>query len=484
MRLSRLFFLVLPLVSLTGCLHPHVYGLAYRELAAYRGPIETVRMVPWGPPVAADEHTQAQRDLQTYRHGSVCKERARYAVIPGGEAGGLTYFALTRPDVHSRSGGSRERAANFYVWCMASAGYRCADRSENEFCREAWTHPTATRPELFQDHRACLDTRRVFTKAITNLARYNECMIARGYRKDVGETEQERAEFIGADEADAARDLVQEPPPNTPSETATRPAPDPAAAQGAESTINPTTPEGTSGREAQLERLSSLRARGEITEDEYTILRRRVLETPVRRPERTSSVTTPAPSGRSAASGELKWPPVNSRALMSVRTSGSFGSGSHLQTVYFLGERDWQGRKAFAFSNGSVTTYADARRRTLGRAKSDVPLESFEPYFVLAEWPLVVGKRWPNRYRHHDYVAGRRFEDVQYDGKVEALEDVKTPAGTFKAFRIHLGGISSNTILWYSSDLGIFIKTRNERFSNHYLGSGVREAELVVYAER
>ncbi|MGH7308334.1 MAG: hypothetical protein ACREK6_06535 [Candidatus Rokuibacteriota bacterium] len=171
---------------------------------------------------------------------------------------------------------------------------------------------------------------------------------------------------------------------------------------------------------------------------------------------------------------------------MSVRTSGSFlsGSGWHLQTIYFLGERAWQGRKAFAFSDGVGTTYFDARRRTLGRVKADVLVESFAPYFVLAEWPLVIGKQWPNRYRHHDYVSGRRFDDVQYDGKVEAHEDVKTPAGTFKAFRIHLGGISSNTILWYSGDLGIFIKTRNERFSNHYLGSGVREAELAIYAER
>jgi hypothetical protein len=103
---------------------------------------------------------------------------------------------------------------------------------------------------------------------------------------------------------------------------------------------------------------------------------------------------------------------------------------------------------------------------------------------VLADWPLVVGKQWPNRYRYNDHMRGRSFDDVEYGGKVEALEDVKTPAGTFKAFRIHLGGTSSNYILWYSDDLGIFVKTRNERFANHYLGSGVREAELAVYAER
>jgi hypothetical protein len=186
----------------------------------------------------------------------------------------------------------------------------------------------------------------------------------------------------------------------------------------------------------------------------------------------------------SVGPGGLKWPPVNSRAVMSVRTSGSFGSGWRLQTIYFLGERTWQGRMAFAFSDGSVTTYVDAQRRTLALVKYDAPVESFEPYLVLADWPLVVGKRWPNRYRYNDHTRGRSFDDVEYGGKVEAHEDVKTPAGTFKTFRIHLGGTSSNYILWYSDDLGIFVKTRNERFANHYLGSGVREAELAVYAER
>jgi hypothetical protein len=191
-----------------------------------------------------------------------------------------------------------------------------------------------------------------------------------------------------------------------------------------------------------------------------------------------------APARPSVTPGELKWPPVNSSFVMSVWTSGSFGSGSRLQTTYFLGEREWQGRTVFAFGDGSTTTYLDARRRTLARVKADAPVEVFEPYFLLADWPLSVGKRWPNRYRHYDYVSGRRFDDVQYGGTVEAHEDVKTPAGAFKAFRIHLSGTSSNFNLWYSGELGLFVRTRTERFSNHYLGSGVREAELVSYSFR
>jgi hypothetical protein len=70
---------------------------------------------------------------------------------------------------------------------------------------------------------------------------------------------------------------------------------------------------------------------------------------------------------------------------------------------------------------------------------------------------------------------------VQHDGKVEAYEDVKTPAGTFKAFRIVLGDQSLRTTQWYSPELGLFIKTRTERLAGFFAGPGMREIELVSY---
>src|SRR4030095_1928304 len=43
------------------------------------------------------------------------------------------------------------------------------------------------------------------------------------------------------------------------------------------------------------------------------------------------------------------------------------------------------------------------------------------------------------------------------------------------------GGGRSKTVLWYSGELGLVIKTRAERFSNHYRGPGVRETEVISY---
>jgi len=194
-----------------------------------------------------------------------------------------------------------------------------------------------------------------------------------------------------------------------------------------------------------------------------------------------SRLAATAPATPSGPSADLKWPPVGSSYVVSERTSGSYGFGTRQQTTTFLGERDWQGKKALAASDGSVITYLDARRRILARVAGDTLIESFEPYSVFVDWPIFVGKSWRNRYRYHDHARGRSFNDVQTDCAVEAYEDVVTPAGTFKAFRIALRGVSHTTVLWYSNDVGFVVKTRSERWANHYLGRGVNETELLSY---
>lgn len=184
----------------------------------------------------------------------------------------------------------------------------------------------------------------------------------------------------------------------------------------------------------------------------------------------------------SAATGALKWPPVGASYVQSVRKSGSFGSGEETRTIKYLGEQTWQGNKVRAFSSGSSITYVDAQRRILARVNSSgAPIESYEPYFIFADWPLRVGKWWPNRYRYSDHEWGRSFNNAQYDGEVEAYEHVRTRAGTFRSFRIALGGPSGKTVAWYADALGLVVKTRTERSSNHYRGHGVIETEIISY---
>lgn len=316
------------------------------------------------------------------------------------------------------------RAPEFYVQCMAQRGYRCADRSQHKACEAAWTHPTATREQWREDTAECLRSVFFVVLASTRHARAVECMKSKGYRPDVGEP-------IGETSA----------PPSTPSDHG--------------STSSPSVP---------AESIP--------------------LSTAIANPQGPAgSVTAAVPARQAAAPGVLNWPPVGASYVQSVRKSGSFGSGVETRTVTYLGEQTWQGHKVRAFTEGSITTYVDSRRRILARVASSTgaPIESFEPYFILADWPLRIGKWWPNRYRYSDHEWGRSFNDVRYDGEVEAYEDVRTLAGTFRGFRIALGGTASKTVHWYSGDLGLVIKTRAERLSNHHRGPGVYESELISY---
>jgi hypothetical protein len=189
----------------------------------------------------------------------------------------------------------------------------------------------------------------------------------------------------------------------------------------------------------------------------------------------------PATAPPGAPQTDLKWPPVGSGWVQGERTSGSFGSTSSQAAWKFLGEQTWQGKKVMAFSDGTVTNYTDPRRRLLATIRGTALAESYQPYYTTADWPLFVGKSWANRYTYRDEARGRSFDNVQQDAKVEAYEDVKVPAGTFKAFKIGIGDQAFWVTTWYAPDLGLFVKTRAERLATFYLGPGVRETELVSY---
>lgn len=188
----------------------------------------------------------------------------------------------------------------------------------------------------------------------------------------------------------------------------------------------------------------------------------------------------PAASGE-AQQGELTWPAVNTGHVIREKTTGSFGSGTKERTVWFLGEEVWEDKKVMVFTDGATKTYRDRERRLLASVRDGTLVQSFDPYFVSAVWPLVVGKSWPNRYRYTDHQRGRTWDNVQFDGKVLAYQEVIVPAGTFKAFKIRLGDQYTSVTYWHSPKIGLTIKSKFERLSGHYLGLGVRETELVSY---
>jgi hypothetical protein len=176
----------------------------------------------------------------------------------------------------------------------------------------------------------------------------------------------------------------------------------------------------------------------------------------------------------------LTRPPAGSAWVIAYKTSGSYGSGSGTSTVRSEGERDFQGRKYWAYSiDGTDMSHFDSDGRQVGRTVGGTLRETSDPGFQSFAWPLYVGRSWVHTFRFTDHAAGRTFDNVQWWSTVEAYEDVVTPAGTFKTLRIAHDNQSLRITSWWSPDLGISVRSKSERKSTYYAGAGVRETELI-----
>jgi hypothetical protein len=66
-----------------------------------------------------------------------------------------------------------------------------------------------------------------------------------------------------------------------------------------------------------------------------------------------------------------------------------------------------------------VTNYVDSRRRLVANVRGTTITDSYDPYDTNVDYPLFVGKTWPNRFRLTDHRQNRSF-DAEHPGKVEA----------------------------------------------------------------
>lgn len=170
--------------------------------------------------------------------------------------------------------------------------------------------------------------------------------------------------------------------------------------------------------------------------------------------------------------------PAGSSYLVERRDSESFGSGSYLITTKSLGEQTWQGRKVYAYDSPEGTRLLDAdSKKWIANLKGTTPLLIYDPPMGY-DFPIWVGKSWTQvlnfKFPKQTYTSEARFT-------VEAMEEVKVPAGTFKAFRISYSDQWNENINWWSPEIGLFVKAKYQRNAKHGAGPGVREEELYSY---
>ena len=172
-------------------------------------------------------------------------------------------------------------------------------------------------------------------------------------------------------------------------------------------------------------------------------------------------------------------PPLGTTWVTSVQTAGSYGSGSR-QVPGRRGERMHQGAKVVEFEGSAGTIVANPNGDWIGIYRGQQPVITWDPPLHW-EWPIEVGKSWTRAQRMTNHVT-KRTMSYQVTQKVEAYEDVAVPAGTFKAFKVStVKTHGDDNVLWFSPELGIFIKQMNRRTDKHPQGAGTQNIELLSY---
>jgi len=103
------------------------------------------------------------------------------------------------------------------------------------------------------------------------------------------------------------------------------------------------------------------------------------------------------------------------------------------------------------------------------------------------DFPLFVGKKWTDSFTVESRRGMQQELNIICDFKVEDIVEVKTPAGTFKAYVIYLkqgtqvyGGRYGWARHWYSPEVKTWVKREFEK-SDYWVESKMQDAELVSY---
>jgi hypothetical protein len=86
-------------------------------------------------------------------------------------------------------------------------------------------------------------------------------------------------------------------------------------------------------------------------------------------------------------------------------------------------------------------------------------LESIEPCLQILKWPLKIGEKWNSEYTFRDYSDashGIYIYTSKVSVNIRTYEEVKVPAGVFKALRIQAG----EATFWYAPSISWIVKVQ------------------------
>ena len=96
----------------------------------------------------------------------------------------------------------------------------------------------------------------------------------------------------------------------------------------------------------------------------------------------------------------------------------------------------------------------DMNLNWIGSFADGKELESAEPCIQVFNWPLKIGKKWNSSHTVKGYSGGAHLSHSKTGVNIRTFEEVKVPAGTFKALRIQAG----EETFWYAPSIGWAVK--------------------------
>ena len=112
--------------------------------------------------------------------------------------------------------------------------------------------------------------------------------------------------------------------------------------------------------------------------------------------------------------------------------------------------------------------------------RSGKKVRNTDPLKNIFDFPLAVGKKWK-------YATEFGSTSLVNEFKVEGVEEIKTPAGTFKAYKIYfrqtvMSRMTSGWVrYWYSPAVNWWIKREVEKSPHWATAYGLQSAELYYY---
>lgn len=188
-----------------------------------------------------------------------------------------------------------------------------------------------------------------------------------------------------------------------------------------------------------------------------------------------------APAVAQTGSGPFVSAPDGTVTVYERKSQGSYGSFEGPVT-WTQSRRDWNGRTLVAStSQGFGTQLLDPQTHGVVAQLSNAgePAYTYDPP-VAYRFPLEVGNAWSSTHQMTAH-ARQAVMPLVMNFKVEAVEDVTVPAGTFKAWKVvSTDSFGETQQVWVVPSLGLpTLKRINDRPASHPLGAGHLEGVLA-----